>query len=659
MRRVLPSRRGRAAVLAVAALTVLLVGVLVAAYWMATTVAGPSSPLDGGAAIARPALSGDDEAEVAAATDRGQARFAPIRDAAGPDGASEAPGLGEGAEGVTAELPPLGVLRFEGVVMDYDQQPLSIDGGSVRVFESSYDGSGAMLIGVAPVSSAGTFRLDITRYADRSRFDDGDPWICGQLVAPGFEPSEGGGNLSDFSGGVLRVNLQTAPAGGLATGLVVDTLGRPVRGARVRGVQWGELGVDLVDEEVVTDSTGHYGFVLQRSGWIDVLGFHAAHGVAKGGGRLVPPHKAIELETLVLEPRAVIAGRVLGFDSHPLPGIQVAVEPVEADVDYLEMTTGADGTFRFATIERVPYRLTYDPSEIDWDDQPILLPDAEQVVVRLPYASVTATVLGPDARTVQPDMFSCGAVDADGRRNPNGARGWVREERLPDGRFALLFESPGRYSVAALAASGESTWTVTRAFTIGKEHLDLELTLEPRQERPIDVVVLGPDGKSIPAWNIRFVEVESGMTVSHAQGSAPRASLAPGVYRAHVTPEGPTYALPFQREVEVAPLGETQGALTFKTESEGGRLVLSLRRTDESTANMTCRIRPKAGGSEGGRSKRLRPGASPVDSGHVLVAGPYELVLARPASNGMKAAKKVVPVQVEAGATRTAAIVFP
>ena len=226
-----------------------------------------------------------------------------------------------------------------------------------------------------------------------------DPETTLVVAAVGYLPTQvDSAEPTEVRGGLpwYRVELEGAPR--VAEGIVVDTSGRPVEGARIvrrSGTPFGRLtrnrpgetSEDWLAEDLIvspdragrttTDAVGHFALdgllpgVAYELLAFDPTTLACAHGSVVAG----------ELASLRLDgPRLVpVAGRVVDEAGRPLRGVEVAPGIVRRDLDGCgrkpvyhgaTVTTDEAGRFRFgalAATRDVALRLSHGPERIPLD----------------------------------------------------------------------------------------------------------------------------------------------------------------------------------------------------------------------------------------------------------------------------------------------------
>lgn len=274
------------------------------------------------------------------------------------------------------------------------------------------------------------------------------------------------------------------------TGRVVDGAGSPVAGADVTLLPQDQLGdpnlwVSVQDLSRSTDSEGSFEFhdPLPAPYVLAVV----ARGYAPRFDpelEVAPDAGVMDLGELVLEPEAVVRGRVVNARGEPVAGadVQEAVASSAAllrDVLFRRLEqqapalTGADGTFvvdRFGQGEPVRLRVAGDgfaPAEV-WA---IAGRDGEPVEIELRrVARISGTVKDAEGKPVPG-----GTVAPDGLHGEAGHFRWVRTDR--SGRFEIEDAEPGRLYLRA-DARGHARSEVMAVDVAPGEHLEgLEITL--------------------------------------------------------------------------------------------------------------------------------------------------------------------------------------
>ena len=599
--------------------------------------------------------------DVSAPTDTGRGRLADVvpRD----------PARGDKAPVALETAPPTrpGVYRFEGVVVSTDGQPFVSEAAVVRVYRST-NREHDELLGVAPVRASGVFWLDLTGL---SSFGAGDVTVYGQLTAPGYEDGYAEGTLSEAKGGVIRVTIEVNRGQGKCIGVVLSAKGEPVPYAQVQTVDWGPSGQDLYTEEYEADADGTFSFDLRFHAWVDVLATHPSFGVGKYGGRLPPGSKLLDLGPVVLVEQGVVSGTLRGYGGHGIPGGEVVAYPAhETDEDSWDshvIRTGPNGTFRFANLDPIPYRILNEY----WDDEenaPVVTPDADGITVRIARPSLHVEVLDPSGKPWQPETFRIRPLDPEtGLARAHDQGPWTNGHNTSTGVWDIFVEKPMSVAIGAYHFVGEERYSATTVVKIGNEHRDVTLRLEREERVPIRLVVEDAAGAPIDAWKASIKDPRTDVGVASLSSEFPEAMLPAGEWKITATPSAPAFALPVHAIVDAPEAGSTQGApttFTLRTESNGGRIALSM----QLGRGVEPRFSPKAYGlvriRDGSKKrkkwkdKKWKLDGAPYEHPVLFPPGTYTLILQALDRKGSEERKTVETVVISPGEITRLDVVF-
>jgi hypothetical protein len=448
-----------------------------------------------------------------------------------------------GAKGVSLVLEPAGSVT--GLVVDDAQNPVADfrvvaqvrrDEGDVRAWQRPYvkritaaDGR-FVLEGV----SSGTYVVDVSA-------PETVPLTVKDVLVQA-------GSASDIGRVVLR-------AGGTARGIVVDTEGAGVAGADVT-VSAG-LGTRFV-EPARTTTSGDGSFTLRgvAPGRVELVASHPSYADGRSAIEVDPASGPAEVK-IVMGHGARLQGSVRQRNGNPVPGVTIQPMPLGPDgqprrpLDQYAIETSQDGSF---TIERLPpgpvtvvlmggARHTQASSQM----KTVELRDGEVTTVDFVLRDLRVTGLltrqkmpVPGANLAfrpQNQTMSVSTTVSGGPTAPP-VTGPMRNKAItgPDGRFELLLDDAGRYSVAVSLADGRATHYRTVEIPDTDAHeleIDISgsavngLVLEKGTERPLSAVwlVFMP----VTGYRSGFVRCETG-----ADGRF-QVDLEPGGYMVEAT----------------------------------------------------------------------------------------------------------------------------
>lgn len=363
-----------------------------------------------------------------------------------------------------------------------------------------------------------------------------------RVTAPGFAPERR--DLTGPEAGSERTGLEIVLQPGLtAFGRVVDLDEEPVVGADVTldpqtAGSASFFGRSRSGDEryAVTGDDGTFEIQDLAPGRAD-LRVHAAGRapLAVPGVELPAGGSPVDLGTVVLEPGAVLEGRVTDADDDPLEDAAVKAYPARAGFGFgprrgaepTEATTGPDGRFRIpdlASGERVT--LVVERSGFaDRRLEGVEVPGDEPLTVVLERSARLAGVVVERGGEPVPDAWVTARVERTDRMQPSLARAASDE----DGRFVLEDLNPGVVNLEA--RSGDHRPAELRLeVEAGEERDDLRLELAPGAA--VEGRVLDAAGSPLPDARVTQVVSQPGTRgasdTTDADGRYRLGGLAPG-----------------------------------------------------------------------------------------------------------------------------------
>ena len=370
----------------------------------------------------------------------------------------------------------------------------------------------------------------------------------------------------------LRLVLERARP---AHGKVVDLEERPVPGAVVMlvpsSVPNSRRAKPLTAE---TDEAGRFKLVAIPASKMDIEAYKQGFAPTRVKGVLVPQgEKSIDLGTLILEPGAAIAGRVIDPEDEPIAEVGLWImddggrtPPHLTDrlrTRVPQAVTESSGGYRLEDLQAgcsydlLFRRSGYLPRRIVG----VAAPSPKPVVAVLrPASRISGRVVDENDQPVDRARVSLYEPDPPpgtvgvGLRRDRGSRSAVT---AGDGRFDLVDLAPGKAVLVARAAGFQPSPPIRVEIPDAGSLDDLTLVLE--HGAVIEGRVSSSDGEPVMSARIRV-------------GSSMARSDAEGFYRVEGVPDGPQDLaikhVEFEdlaREIEVAP-----GVNTFDAVLEGG-----------------------------------------------------------------------------------------
>lgn len=428
----------------------------------------------------------------------------------------------------------------------------------------------------------------------------------------------------------LRVVMGPAS---LLLGQVVGPGDRPVVGAAVElgtstldreGTPPGKIGSDDA-EELETDETGRFTATVTGSGLIDVeVRAEGFAPLALRGLEVSADADRLDLGRLVLEPAAVIYGRVVDPEDRPIEGVEVydfsnGFEQLDDLPRYLRFrrpaaTSVSDGRFRLdelpagSSVQLILKRPGFSLALL----RGVVAPSERELrVVMAPAGSVAGRVLDAGGLGVRAQVYLRGG-------GPRTTAARVTTD--PDGefRFADVGAGPLELWARVLGFPPARVSGLEVAPPDALEGIEIRLARGAARGATLSGRVLDPEGRPVPRAAVR------GRLPGPAELEVPAEHRGTttdelGAYRLDGLPPGTWQLLASRNLVEVAQeleIGEADQLLDFVLGAGGKPVAGSV--TDELGAavpGVLLLLTPEAGG-------RPRPAVSGVDGSFVFDAVP-------------------------------------
>ncbi|MCB1037289.1 MAG: carboxypeptidase regulatory-like domain-containing protein, partial [Acidobacteria bacterium] len=365
--------------------------------------------------------------------------------------------------------------------------------------------------------------------------------------------------------------------GRLATGRVLDLEERPVPGARVRILAAGlqaETPKGGEPQEATTDSEGRFrknglpGLRLDLQAWADGFAPMAVHGVRVPAG-----DGPVDLGDLLLEPEAIVSGRVHDLEGRPVEGAEIsspdpflprpsvpfraprASEESEASERPLAFekngpfaATGPDGGFRLHGL--IPGRATEirvrATGFLPRDLRNIAAPGPPLEIELQPAAQVSGRVRTAQGESLPGARIHLLPLPSEGREMAP-ALGEQQTTAGQEGLFRAAEVPPGDLEIWAEAEDFLPSPPIRLHAPAGVPLAPMELVLEPGGV--LRGQVLSEDGEAVPKA-LLFLETAS--TRSLRDGSFQLAGVPRGLNSLNV--RHPSFN-PWSRRVDVEPGG--------------------------------------------------------------------------------------------------------
>lgn len=242
------------------------------------------------------------------------------------------------------------------------------------------------------------------------------------------------------------------PRGVSLSGVVTNTSGDPISGARLRAnrTERGRLGAQVMiramqgsDEPALTDARGRFDLKVEEGSWdltADADGFAAARLNA------IQVDDSIEPIEVVLEEGVAVQGRVVRS------GVGIAdvmINVLSRDRIREPINTGPDGSFLVEDLPRGSVTLiAVKPDELIQEMRSVTAPDPGLMIEIPPGGTVRGHVLDATTNEPVPD-FQAGPSPERRIRMPGSLQSFHSEEgvfvieNVPPGRHELIVQAPG------------------------------------------------------------------------------------------------------------------------------------------------------------------------------------------------------------------------
>ncbi|MEM9378329.1 MAG: carboxypeptidase-like regulatory domain-containing protein [Planctomycetota bacterium] len=634
--------------LALAAAAVLAAGVVLS---FVVTLRGPDGERSRPDALRRDVAVSPPPRRSPPATDGGAAttRLAPV--AAATRTASERANVDEELWSPPDAPPAPDRRRILGRVVDEEGAPVAATGAVVSVIRDDEWTDERIVLGRVPVAPNGRFWIDLPPYP---------PWeyLFLQLVAPGYAWSETEVRPKQFDEGVAEVTLETSRGGLYVRGRVVDARGEAVPSARVRVVEWGGQGSNLESQELDTTTDGVFESEISWMGWVDALAHHPSHGIAKAGRRMEAGEAVLDLGDLTLAPTSTVAGVVRGLGGAPIARAEVLLEPTEEfpGAHAQQIPTDAEGRFRFAALEAIPYRASTELEKLEFEERPLVVPDVLDLVLRVPVPTAILTTLDPSGRAFDPDGLDSAALPGQPKKDEH----WSRIERIERGRYQVVFGGTGRYRLVAEHERDDVRWFATVDVDAGRQPANVTLRVAPPQVTEVRFDVARSTGEAARDWRVRVRDPATGTSLGVATSRKRSCRIPPGTWIAYVSPRNGGMFLPFERTLSIPDdAAASVQTVELTADEEGGRVevvVRSVRTGAEGTVGLALRRRGETRTAFEHTAWQFRD--EPFHLGRVFPAGAYAL-RAWPSPGGGLDDTRAAEFDVVAGETARVQITIP
>ncbi len=510
-------------------------------------------------------------------------------------------------------MPPRpGNVRIRGTLhWDEDEGSPDFTHARVRFFEAHGDWTEIPLGEVAPTAS-GTFSIDTAMPEPTREAKGAQPNISWVALVPGYDIVEGSISMRHPSGAVIEVEGSMSRYGALMTGRVTLSNGKPVEGALVHYIDWAQSGQDADQNDFVTRADGTFEVHAGDGGWFDAVISHASYGQAKVTVELPVDAVVHHFGDIVLAERLGIDGTLRGFGEYALPFMRVHLTPVDPRFEGAALVTTADrsGRFKFVALADVPYFLSTDLSE----ERMVVRPGSSGVDLRVGLPSAHLTIEGAILAFLDSGELVVQSIDpAGGQLIPVKNASKARIMRDETGLAAIIFRSPGCYSIGAYVNVRSARWSAVKVIDIGLEHLEVDLHLKPETGPKVQFEVTGPDMASINQWTATIEDARTGVPFGTVDSSMTTAKVPPGTWNIRVVPGGDSFVLPktVQFRIDEHAAGTVQVPLELG--DIGGRLEIGIlvpsRIKDQARRGLRAEL-----DIQNSRSKRIaRPSLWPWD----------------------------------------------
>ena len=474
-------------------------------------------------------------------------------------------------------------LRVTGLALEINGD-LPITEARVQVSYFFGDRRDRIALGSTVTDDAGRYVFALDQLELLSPASLVDAIVYCQLTEPGYAPEWSYAELREREGNAVTVDLNTSRGEALVHGRVLDQDGEPIHRATV--VLRSERGFSRAS----TLSARSGAFFVERETDHPYCAVHVSHesyGQAKRVLEVASDALEVDLGDIVLEPRGILAGRVVGFDGSPLARVRVSALPLEEDGpehDAVEVFSGPGGGFRFANLAPLPHWLD---AGIGTESGPVVTPDHDGIELRVQHASARVTMRDAAGALVPGVDLWVNRLELRDGRWKQAAREAVDEETTFDGVHHLLFAEVGTYAlIAELEDRSGQIWSARRRVTIERRHHEFDLQLKQETRVPLDISVTRPDGTSLASWTVRVVAPEADVRLASMSSDESGCEVIPGEWRFEVVPRAPEHYLRFETVVHIA--ADRTEPVHLVAHELGGRLVLHGR------ANAPARTLPHA-----------------------------------------------------------------
>lgn len=457
--------------------------------------------------------------------------------------------------------PPVGRFAVIGTVVDEEDRP--VPGAHVDVTLRGDSGRRWPVESIR-VNAAGRFRVELDgESAARSLVGKTLVLTC---WSPGFHTVEDEIGIQASGDRVLETKLELeALAVHHVTGVVVDSGGTPVLGAVVQVVAWGNAAADVSMDSFETGADGRFSMELSEGTDATVKAFCDGIGSARVTG-------TGDLGAIVLSPGLVLAGAVKSRSGRPVPGLEVWLERVGADVGERAVVTGPDGRFRFTALEEGTWRVTPE----GWEDCGVeALAGSEGVAIVVPALTGRLVAVDPAGRRLDPGDISLFSIDPEsGQRLTRPHTINVFGTPTLEGELNLRIDEPGHYAASYRVKRDGTVWAGFLPFHAKSQHLELTLRVEAEPTRPVVFSARSAAGERILQWSASVRRRNDRSLVARIRSADPTADLAAGEHEVEILPNGSTLT-PEWREFIV--VDESTTRVELRASDDGGRVEFDLR----------------------------------------------------------------------------------